>query len=63
LNSLAGFVNSADAAPRPADIEELHTLEDQMRTGVGRTDQALAQGLAALNSVLTKDGLHAVKVR
>jgi photosystem II stability/assembly factor-like uncharacterized protein len=63
LNSLAGFVNSADAAPRPADIEELKTLEAQMDTGVGRADDVLAQGVTVLNSVLTKAGLHAVKVK
>jgi hypothetical protein len=34
-----------------------------MYSGVGRADDVLAQGLAALNSVLTKDGLQAVKVK
>jgi hypothetical protein len=63
LNSLAGFANSADVAPRPADVVELQTLEDQMHTGVGRADKVLSQGLATLNSLLTKNGLRAVKVR
>jgi photosystem II stability/assembly factor-like uncharacterized protein len=63
LNSLAGFVNSADVAPRPADIDELHMLEGQMRAGVGKAQDVLVQNLPALNSVLTKDGLAAVKIK
>jgi hypothetical protein len=63
LNSLAGFVNAADVAPRPADIDELNVLEGQMRSGVKRADDVLSQGVAALDSILTKEGLHAVRVR
>jgi len=62
LNSLAGFVNSADVAPRRADLDELNALEAQMQSGVRRADDVLSKDAAALNSVLAKDGLNTVRV-
>jgi photosystem II stability/assembly factor-like uncharacterized protein len=63
LNSLAGFVNSADVAPRPADIDALNVLEGQMRSGMTRADGVLSDGVASLDAILTKDGLSVVKVK
>jgi photosystem II stability/assembly factor-like uncharacterized protein len=45
LNSLAGFVSGADVAPRPADVEELNTLEAEMRAGLAKADAVLAAGI------------------
>lgn len=61
LNSLAGFVSSADVAPRPADTEELTTLEGQMRSGLAQSDRVLSAGAASLNAVLAKAGFKAVR--
>lgn len=57
LNSLAGFVNGADVAPRPADVEELNTLEAQMRVGVSNADTVLSRDVATLNATLTRLGI------
>lgn len=62
LNSLAGIVNTADVAPRPADIEELNTLEGQARAGMALADKVLTSGVRALNAALTHDGLAPVHV-
>ncbi len=45
LNSLAGFVSGVDVAPRSADIEELNTLETQMRAGLAKADEVLSAGV------------------
>jgi len=60
LNSLGGFVGSADVPPRPADYQELRVLEGRAAAGIAKADDVLSSGVAALDAVLARNGVSAL---